>query len=64
MIMQGMKEGEATLKLKVTRADGTEEEYTGDTIELQLTPDKVAAIEEYKRLVVRLRELEQIILGE
>ena len=52
--------GEATMKVRVTRAkDGSVEEYEGTPVEVHLPADLV---KEYRALMARAREIEAIFL--
>ncbi|UTS51981.1 hypothetical protein [Synechococcus phage BUCT-ZZ01] len=60
-IAKAISKGEVSLGIKVTRADGTEEHYSGDEVkQVELPAEKVA---EYKALGKRMRELEAEFLA-
>lgn len=57
----GDARGDATMRLRVYRKDGTVEHHEGKQVEIQLTPELQALIDEYKTTVARARELEGLI---
>lgn len=55
----GVAKGDASLKVKVMRKDGTVEELQGNPVEVNL-PEQL--VMEYKMITARAREIEQLLL--
>lgn len=56
---QALVDGEATLKVRVIRKDGSEEHYDGDPVQIQIPAGLVT---EYRDAIAHLRDVEARII--